>query len=475
MNEAGHVAGLAAAVRAIHAAELDNGIHIRIFAHIKALERKTQGCGRRLGKEGLTYTGRACEQEGCSGLIASLGGMRCDLGLEVPRNKRIDRMILTVNIGKQGLLDLSCLLDCIRKALLSQGFGSRGRIGDGNSAGALAKLIKRHGRRCAALDKTAILRSSVGLVLAVGFLFGNDVLLLIARSAGFLFGKATKWIFRVELEHNGLYFVASFSMILLCYSITQLLGANGFMACYVCGIILNSGRYNYQKTLNKFHNGVAWLMQVGLFTVLGFLASPKDLFNISVWLPGIILGFLLIFVARPLAVFICLFKSGYNIREKLMISWVGIRGAAPIVLATFPLAAGVEDAQLMFRLIFFMVILSVTLQGWLLMPAAKWLKVARTVEAQPEPAPLELEVTESTSHQEMREFQITANNPMNGKNLAEIALPTGVLVTMVRRDKKLFPPRGDTVLKAGDSVLIMAEIPLLAEVENKYFKTASTK
>lgn len=293
--------------------------------------------------------------------------------------------------------------------------------------------------------------------------------------AGFLFGKATKWIFRVELEHNGLYFVASFSMILLCYSITQLLGANGFMACYVCGIILNSGRYNYQKTLNKFHNGVAWLMQVGLFTVLGFLASPKDLFNISVWLPGIILGFLLIFVARPLAVFICLFKSGYNIREKLMISWVGIRGAAPIVLATFPLAAGVEDAQLMFRLIFFMVILSVTLQGWLLMPAAKWLKVARTVEAQPEPAPLELEVTESTSHQEMREFQITANNPMNGKNLAEIALPTGVLITMVRRDKKLFPPRGDTVLKAGDSVLIMAEIPLLAEVESKYFKTASTK
>jgi len=288
--------------------------------------------------------------------------------------------------------------------------------------------------------------------------------------AGFVFGKIGKWIFKVELEHNGLYFVVSFAMVLLCYSVTQLLGANGFMSCYVCGIVLNSGRYNYQKALTKFHNGIAWLMQVGLFTVLGFLASPKELFNISVWLPGIALGFLLIFVARPLAVFICLAWSGYSTREKLLISWVGIRGAAPIVLATFPLAAGVEDAALMFRLIFFMVILSVTLQGWLLMPMAKWLKVARTAAVQPEPPPLELEVTESSSHQEMREFFIKENNPMNGKTLAEIALPTGVLVTMVRRNKKLFPPRGDTIIKAGDGVLIMAEIPLLAEVEKKYFR-----
>lgn len=293
--------------------------------------------------------------------------------------------------------------------------------------------------------------------------------------AGIAFGRLGRKIFRLELEYDGLYFVVSFAWVLLSYSVTQLLGANGFMACYTCGIVLNSARYNHQKALTKFHDGVAWLMQVGLFTVLGFLASPQDLFKASVCIPGIMLGFLLIFVARPVAVFICLAGSEYNLREKLMISWVGIRGAAPIVLATFPLAAGVEDASLMFRLIFFMVILSVTLQGWLLMPVAKLLKVAKAVDAKPEPAPLELEVTSSSSHQEMREYHVRPDNAMIGKTLAEIALPTGVLVTMVRRGKKLFPPRGDTVIKANDGMLIMAEIPLLNEVEKEYFKPAGQK
>lgn len=312
------------------------------------------------------------------------------------------------------------------------------------------------------MGKSSSLAIQVPLVI---YQLGGGILL------GFLFGKFGRKLFQIKLSHEGLYFVTSVAWVLLCYGITQLFRANGFMACYVCGVILNSGRYNYQKAITKFHNGIAWLMQVGLFTVLGFLADPAKLLAPSVWLPGIGLGLLLMFIARPLSVFICLAGSDYSLREKLMVSWVGIRGAAPIVLATFPLAAGVENAALMFRLIFFMVIISILLQGWLLMPVARWLKVAKSVRRAVAPAPLELEVTQHSANQEMQEYHIGENHPFVGKTLAQIGLPNGVLVTMLRRGSSFVPPRGDTMIQAGDGLLIMAEIGLLRRVEEKYFRS----
>ena len=152
-----------------------------------------------------------------------------------------------------------------------------------------------------------------------------------------------------------------------------------------------------------------------------------------------------------------------------MISWVGIRGAAPIVLATFPLAAKIVDADLMFRLIFFMVILSVLLQGWMLIPVAKLLKVAAKVQHTPPPAPLELEVTGESAHQEMREYRIKETSDLNGKTLSEIGFPPGVLVTMLRREGRTISPGGSTVVKAGDGLLIMADRQVLMEVAKRYF------
>lgn len=318
-------------------------------------------------------------------------------------------------------------------------------------------------------------------MMMIGFVLGKNhsvvlevPLILYQLGGGILAGIAFGWLGRqllgTRLDHEGLYLVVSVAWVLFCYGIAQLIRTNGFMACYVCGISLNAGKYNYQKAMVKFHNGIAWLMQVGLFTVLGFLADPEHLISPSVWLPGIGLGLLLIFIARPAAVFICLLGSDYSLREKLMISWVGIRGAAPIVLATFPLAAGVENADLMFRLIFFMVILSVTLQGWLIMPVAKLLKVADNVrETKEPPAPLELEVTENSAHQEMKEYRVNQGNQLIGKTLAEIKFPQGVLVTMIRRNRSFIPPHGDTRIEEKDGMLIMAETRQLREIEKKYF------
>ena len=288
--------------------------------------------------------------------------------------------------------------------------------------------------------------------------------------AGLLFGWAGKYLFRIKLDFEGLYFVMSVALVVLCYGVAQLIKTNGFMACYVCGVCMNGAHYNYKRGLVKFHNAVAWLMQIGLFILLGFLAYPAKMMKSNVWLPGIILGMFLILIARPLAVFIMLASSRHSWREKLFISWVGIRGAAPIVLATFPLAFGVEDAQLMFRLIFFMVILSVVIQGWTLVPVARLLKVARAGRARRERAPLELEIMHGSCDQEMREFEVCTDSELAGKTLAEIAFPSGVLVTMIRRHEKFIPARAMSAVEAGDGLLIMAESKLMRDLEIKYFK-----
>ena len=287
---------------------------------------------------------------------------------------------------------------------------------------------------------------------------------------GWLLGRFGKYLFKVKLEYEGLYFVVSVALVLVCYGLSQALMANGFMACYVCGVIMGNTRYYYKNGLCKFHNGFAWLMQVGLFIVLGFMVKPVELFtDAEVWTRGVVLGLLLMFLVRPLSVFCCLTGSGYSFKEKIFISWVGIRGAAPIVLATFPLAFGVEDADLLFKLIFFMVLLSVLLQGWLLMPVARLLELATDGAEKDEPPPLALEITSGTSHQDMREFKVRKKSVLAGKSLAQIALPQGVLVTMIRRKGEFIAPRGDTVIAVGDGLLMMAERKMLAEVEGKYF------
>ena len=286
---------------------------------------------------------------------------------------------------------------------------------------------------------------------------------------GCLFGWAGKYLFRIRLEFEGLYFVISVALVLFCYGMAQLFKTNGFMACYAFGVMMGDAKYNYKHGLIKFHNAISWLMQVGLFILLGFLAEPEKMFRSDIWLPGVFLAFLLMFVARPLAVFTSLSASRYHFREKLLISWVGIRGAAPIVLATFPLAMGVDDAALMFRLIFFMVILSVIVQGSSLMPVARLLRMSCPAVNRRERAPLELEIMDEHCDQALKEFEVQPKSELVGRTLADIAMPKGVLVTMIRREGKFVPANGNSTVLAGDGLLIMAEHDMLKAIEKRYF------
>ena len=307
------------------------------------------------------------------------------------------------------------------------------------------------------------------------------VRMLVGGGCGVLIGKVGGWLFnRAKLDYEGLYFVMGVALVLASYGLTEVVHGNGFMAAYCAGLTMGNVRYNYKKGQIRFNNGLAWLMQVAMFTVLGMLVTFNDLIDVpdgglhtAIWVRGLLLGAALMFVARPAAVFLCLIRSQFSLRERLFISWVGLRGAAPIVLATFPLAAALsgaadkgENPVTLFNLVFCMVITSVIIQGRTLMPLARFLKLDRPMQEK-QRMPLELEDTDSMS-KVMHEFEIDKSSPCVNKSLAEINFK-GARVMLIRRAGEFIMPHGDTVVELNDGVLMMGDGKLLHELAQEYF------
>ena len=304
----------------------------------------------------------------------------------------------------------------------------------------------------------------------------------IGVAGGIGIGLLGCWLFNhIRLAYEGLYFVLGIAIVLTSFCFTEIVYGNGFMAAYCAGLTMGCKRYNYRMGQIRFNNGLAWLMQVAMFTVLGMLVNFKDLVSVpasgiytSIWLRGLILAAILMFIARPVAVFLMLIKSQFNLRERLLISWVGLRGAAPIVLATFPLAeklqgnqAIAENAGTLFNLIFCMVIASVIIQGRTLMPLARLLKLTLPLKDKSR-MPLELEEIDSMDST-MHEFEIDSRSPCLNKTLAEIKLPSEARVMLIRRNGAFVMPRGDTVILQEDGLLIMGNHLLMHELAQKYF------
>ncbi len=174
---------------------------------------------------------------------------------------------------------------------------------------------------------------------------------------------------RLRLEFDALFHVASIVIVLFAYAGVAVVGGNGFLAAYVAGITFGQGQFRQRKGLRKFHEALAWLMQIAVFLGLGLLVFPGTLPSVAP--TGILIALALMFVARPLAVFISLTPFRIPIREQILVAWMGLRGAVPIILATFPLLAGLSGSQEIFNIVFFVVILSAALQGTTLAPLAK--------------------------------------------------------------------------------------------------------
>ncbi|MEL4897135.1 potassium/proton antiporter [Crocosphaera sp. Alani8] len=198
--------------------------------------------------------------------------------------------------------------------------------------------------------------------------------LAIGIIGGYGFGLLINWtINSIKLNTQGLYPVITIGQVLLTYGMITFLGGNGFLGVYVAGIVLGNSNFIYKNSIVDFYDGISWLMQIGMFLLLGLLVFPSQL--VAVAPVAVIIALFLMFVARPLSVMIGLAMSSYNVSERFFISWVGLRGAVPIILAIRPIAVGIPDAITLFNVVFFIVLISVSVQGFSLGFTARWLKL----------------------------------------------------------------------------------------------------
>ncbi len=273
-------------------------------------------------------------------------------------------------------------------------------------------------------------------------------------------GQFAAWLFnRVRLDYEGLYLVLSMSVVVIVFGLAEQIGGNGFLAVYLSGIVLGNHDFIYKRSLIRFHDGLSWLMQIGLFLVLGLLVFPSRLPQVIGM--GLLVSGFLMFVARPIAIFLGLWRSALSIRERSLVAWTGLRGAVPIVLATFPYLAGYDKSELIFNIVFFVVITSVLLQGTTLMKIAGWLGVDKPLQQRTR-YPLEFEPTQSMRG-ETREFEIHPDADVVGKQVKELGLPSDVLILMIHRDGGFLVPRGQTRIMPHDSLLVLAEPTLLQD------------
>lgn len=277
---------------------------------------------------------------------------------------------------------------------------------------------------------------------------------ILGGAIGYAMGRANVFIINnIKLETEGLYPVLTLGLALFTYSITDYVGGNGFLAIYLCALIMGNSSMIQKRTLIKFYDGQAWLMQIILFLTLGLLVFPSRILPLMGI--GLLISAFLMFVARPLGVFAALsfFKS--NIRSKLFISWVGLRGSVPIVFATYPLLAGIPKADLIFNLVFFISVTSVLLQGTTLSYVARLLHVAAPPAAKRRTA-LDFELTDKIK-KEMCHVKITDNSRAIGKRIVELKIPATVNIMAIKRGEVFISPNGSTRIMAGDELSILAE------------------
>jgi cell volume regulation protein A len=284
---------------------------------------------------------------------------------------------------------------------------------------------------------------------------------------GFLLGWGLVWLVNhIGLDTEGLYPVLTFSSVILIYGVTAFLGGNGFLGIYIAGLMMGNKNFVHKKSLLRFHDGVAWLMQIVMFLILGLQVFPSQL--VTVIGSGLFLSGLLMFVARPIAVFICLFMSQFDLKEKVLIGWVGLRGAVPIILATFPLLADVPNSAHIFNLVFFIVLTSVLLQGTSIPLVVRFLGLATPRSTKPR-YPLEFEEGSGTDATLM-DFIVPYQSGVVGKPIVDLGLPEESVITLIVRSDKYLVPRGTTILQPGDVLLIILHKASIPEV-NKILST----
>jgi len=271
---------------------------------------------------------------------------------------------------------------------------------------------------------------------------------------GFGFGKLSKIIInRVNLSFDGLYPVLVIALMFITFSVTDFLNGNGFLAIYICAVFLGNQDIIQKKTILQMYDGLAWLMQIVLFLTLGLLVFPSHVW--SVMGIGLLISGFLIVVARPVSVFLSLMFFKMKLRRRVYISWVGLRGAVPIVFATYPLLAGIDKADMIFNIVFFISVTSVLIQGTSLSVVANWLNVSMPQE--------EKTVTEidkflsNIPRAALKDIDITEDCYAVGKKIVNLGFPKDTVIAMIKRNGKYIIPSGSSKIEVHDKLVVLSE------------------
>ena len=299
---------------------------------------------------------------------------------------------------------------------------------------------------------TLLLSDKDASIISLVVLFFRQMIIgaLAGYFMGILMAKILNWI---KLEFEGLYSVLLITLVLFTFSFTYTVGGNVFLAVYISGCTLGNRAFIHKKSLTKHFDGQAWLMQIVMFLTLGLLVFPSHI------VPYIGIGFLisvvLILLARPLGVFISLmfFKTGF--RKKLFISWVGLRGAVPIVLATYPLTAGIDKAGTIFNLVFFISVTSVLIQGTTLPLVARFLSLSLPVNLKKKSV-ADLELAWKTKSI-FSTVSIEPGSSCIGKTVVDLNLPSSIVIALIERNNKFIIAEGATTINAEDKLYVMAD------------------
>lgn len=268
---------------------------------------------------------------------------------------------------------------------------------------------------------------------------------------GYLLAKSTVCILRYSnFEVEGFYTIFVTAVAILSYSLSEFIGGNGYLSVYMAGIIIGNSKIPHKKSMFHFFDGISWIMQIALFFLLGLLSFPSKL--ISVTGTAIFISFFMIIIARPLTTFIILTPFRFSVQEKLFISWVGLRGAASVVFAIFAVTYGVNIENDLFHIIFFIALFSVAIQGTLIPKVARVLDL---VDTEDEGSVLKT-FTDYTGeiNTDLLEVSITSESQWKDKMIMDANIPEEILIVMIKRDNKILVPKGSTIIKEGDILIL---------------------
>ncbi|MFN3404376.1 MAG: potassium/proton antiporter [Cytophagaceae bacterium] len=291
--------------------------------------------------------------------------------------------------------------------------------------------------------------------------------MVLGLGVGFASGKLIAlMINRIKIVIEGLYPVFVLAFAVLIFSFTAKVNGSGFLAVYVAGIVIGNHDIVYKRTIFRFFDGLAWLSQIIMFLTLGLLVFPSHIIPI---IPiGVIISIFLIAIARPVSVFLSLAFSSFNVREKLLVSWVGLRGAVPIILATFPMITGVEQADFIFNVVFFIVLTSALLQGWSIPIVARLLRLTQPMERKIQ-SRIEFSGPDESDMMVLK-LVVPDKVEIVNKSLVDIGILKGSLVVLIHRQGSYFVPSGGTILLPGDVLEVLVPKEKVAELKLMFSK-----